>query len=147
MTATRTNEILVLAVSETAVKVAVNGDNKWLDWDTLRAAAHQDDAALRTVYAGCLSQAAAMAADGPVVVSVGRDHTKVWWVATVTALHGGGEARYARDRTEGGTLPNHLLAACEAEDICQRLGSRVARRVGFDGPAAKDRARKIVSGV
>ena len=141
----KTNELLVLETTEEDVQVAQNGENKWLSWDALIAAANQSDAALATVYRGVYRQAVAMAADGPVVVSVHRDHTNVWWVATVRALHGGGEAKYSRRADEGGTLPNHLLAACEAEDICQRLGSRVARREGFDGPAAKKRARGIVS--
>lgn len=144
--ATKFNEALVLSVSVHGVRVAVNGENKTVEWDALRAAAGQADPALATIYRGILREAEALAADGPVVVSVHRDHTNVWWVATVTALHGGGKANYPRLCDEGGRLPNHLLAACEAEDICQRLGSRVAQRVGFDSPAAKARAQKITSG-
>lgn len=139
----RTNEIIVMGTDECGLRVAVNGENQRLSWADLDAARGQADAGLAEAYQRIHRDAAALAAGGPVVVSVHRDATNVWWVATVRALHGGGYAAYARRRDEGGTLPNHLLAACEAEDICQRLGERVALREGFDGPAAKARASEI----
>ena len=136
-------EYRVVRTSEAGALVLIDGDNRWIGWSDLSAACQQEDAELAAEYRSINRRARAMAADGPVVVSVNQDHTNVWWVASVRALHGGGEAAYPRCRDEGGTLPNHMLAACEAEDICQRLGSRVARRDGFDGLAAKARAAKI----
>ena len=146
-TTIETNKVLVLDTSESGVKLAVNGENTWLAWDALWSACGQDDAELAAAYQAIYRRARAKAEFAPAVVAVHQDHTNVWWVVSVTSAHGGGEVNYPRRRDEGGTHPNHMLAACEAEDICQRLGSRVARRVGFDGPAAKEHARKICAGV
>ena len=142
---TKTNEIVVLEVGARGAKVAVNGENKWIDWDVLRAAAGQRDAALADVYRTVLRRAAAMAADGPVIVSVGRDETNVWWSAGVSAAWGGGQANYGRRADEGGTHPNQMLAASEAADICDRLGDRVIGRRGFDGAAARQQIAKIMA--
>lgn len=61
MTATETNELVVVSIGWDDVTVAVNGGNKRMSWDILRAAAGQDDAGLRVVYAGVLAEAAKMA--------------------------------------------------------------------------------------
>lgn len=140
-----TNALLVLSVDSAGAIVAANGRNTMIDWDTLRRAVQQEDAELRRAYSALLTAAEDMAADGPVEVSVEQDSTNVWWVAGVTAAWGGGYANYHRRADEGGTQPNHLCAAIEAADICDRLGSRVVRRIGFDGAAARRQREKIMS--
>ena len=109
----------------------------------LRAAAAQEDAEAAAWYRRILALAEAEAANGPVIVSVHQDGTNVWWVCTVTAFWGGGPANYRRATDEGGTLPNHLLAALEAARICDRLGKRVEVRDGFDSEVARERLAKI----
>lgn len=143
-------DMAVVDVGRDGAKISVRDDSgnsrkQWIAWAELRSAARQDDLELRAVYSRLLATAEDMAADGPVVVSVGQDSTNVWWSAGVSAYYGGGRANYHRLATEGGTHPNHMLAAAEADDICQRLGGRVVSRQGFDGPAAKAQIAKILA--
>lgn len=137
----------VETVGEWSVVIRRGTERYSVEWPVLRAAAVQDDAALRMAYAAMLEQAEAMAAEGPVVAEVGQDATNVWWVASFAALYGGGPANVRRHRDEGGTHPNQMLAAIEAHEICTRLGARVVRRVGFNGPAEVAAARLICDSI
>lgn len=127
----RTNEIMVMAVDQQGVLVAVNGTNKPITWAQLREAASQPNKAGAVAYSRILAMAEEMAATGPVKIEVCRDSTNVWWVCRITALYGGGPADYGRAADEGGTLPYRGGASWEARDIARRLGKRVALKVGF----------------
>lgn len=113
---------------------AVYIDHRRLSWETLRSAACQDDPELAATYRNLLDRAEATAAtQSPVVITVRRDHTHVWWVAQARAVWGGGVVRraagggyYAAD--EGGTLASRDLAAGEAQRIAERV-RRDGRRV------------------
>jgi hypothetical protein len=137
----KTNEMIVASVYRDSVAIAINGQTQTITWERLRAAAEQADADL--AYVRLLSDATNMAADGPVIVTVRRDNTNVWWVVSVTAEAGGGRANWHRLADEGGTHPNQMLAGCEADDICHRLGKRVVARVGFDGTREKAQAASV----
>jgi hypothetical protein len=129
--ATTTNALVVVRVDEGGVTVAVNGENRRVAWDDLRAAAGQADRELAAAYKGVLREAEGVASRGPVEVGAHRDSTNVWWVVTVRAALGGGPADWHRHADEGGTHARHSAAAFEAEGICRRLGKRVRSRTGF----------------
>lgn len=142
---TKTNELIVTDTARDTVGVTINGEVRRVTWGELRQAAEQDDRGLAAAYAGLLAQAEAMAAAGPVDVTVRQDSTHVWWVAAVTASHGGGRADYPSRRDEGMTHPSSLSAELEAADVCDRLGKRVERRTGFDAAAARAKRDAIVA--
>lgn len=128
----KTSRMSVESVGRTHVVVRdCDGQTQSVSWDTLLAASRQDDTKLSVFYGRLLRTAEAMAADGPVVVSVHRNETNVWWVVTVTAAHGCGAANWRRHADEGGTHGSWRTAISEAEDICERLGARVIERQGF----------------
>lgn len=56
----KTNELVSVSWDGVVVEAA-NGENKRVSWDTLRAAATQDDAGLRAVYAELFDEAKRMA--------------------------------------------------------------------------------------
>lgn len=127
----KTSRMSVESVGRTHVVVRDrDGQTQSVSWDTLRAASRQDDAKLSGFYGRLLRTAEAMAADGPVVVSVHKNETNVWWVVTVTAVHGLGVANWRRLADEGGTHAGWRTAIGEAKDICERLGARVIERQG-----------------
>lgn len=137
MNATKTEKWLVASVDRHGVKLirwlGREQERESISWDTLRAAAAQDDHTLSAEYGRLLRDATTMAADGPVEIHVGQDHTNVWWVATVSAVYGGGDANYHRHADEGGTLAHAWMAQREAEDIAKRLGARCAGIYSHDG--------------
>jgi hypothetical protein len=120
-----TTRALVTSVGPEGATVAFNGHNTPVSWDTLHAAARQEDPGLRRVYSEILAQAEDRAADGPVTIEVDHDDTNVRWVCRVRAAWGGGFARFRRDADEGGSYEAYSTAAFEARAIASRLGKRV----------------------
>jgi hypothetical protein len=137
MDATQTNNIVVIGANRAGATVAVNGENKCIGWTDLREASHQYDDELRRVYQQILHQAEAMVAGGPVVVEVRKNSTNVMWECVVYSAISSGTASYTRRCDEGMEHPQQWLAAVEAADICDRLGTRVERRIGFDSTKAR----------
>lgn len=135
--ATQTNNIVVIGANRAGATVAVNGENKCIGWADLREASRQYDGGLQRVYQQILQQAEAVVAGGPVVVEVRSSSTGVMWECVVYSAISGGQANYTRRSDEGMEHPQQWLAAVEAADICDRLGARVERRIGFDSAKAR----------
>lgn len=95
MTTTATTTAMVTDVSWDTVTAKLAGKTHYLTWSELREAATQDDADLRTAYAGILAQAEKMARDRRAVrVTVhnfGGHHSDLGartWGATIRRMNG-----------------------------------------------------------
>lgn len=146
MTATIENTYRVISTDERGVQVARGSEPaKFVSWVEISEACEHAPDELRGTYQRINRVAREMAAKGPVVITVQKNSTNVMWEVKIEAAHGGGYVDYHRAADEGGDHPNQMLAACEAQRICERLGRREIRRVGFDGPAETARAAAIVA--
>lgn len=111
----------------------VTAGGELVSWATLRAAARQADAGLSAAYRDLLARAEAAAiAQSPIVVSHGRDRSRVWYTTSVWTEWG--ECAFpARSlglvgADEGGSLPQGHLAEAEAQAIAERLRQRYPGR-------------------
>ena len=130
----KTSELVLVSVSWDGVTVTVDGEIKRVSWDNLRAAATQDDAGLRAVYAGLLEDAKRMARESKrVKVRVANlnggpdDLGGRTWAAHVVTM--GGETLSVRtvaaDWGQTGTKSYAMRDAEEAKKVLPQRGYTV----------------------
>jgi hypothetical protein len=133
---------------ESVSEMGVSVRGTFVAWDTLRAAARQEDAELRAAYSAIYEAARERAiAQSPIVVSYGNDDSGVWFTSSVWTLWGEfGLPRHMHGLTivaadEGGSLNQCWMAEREAKGIAERIRkvwpSREVRvRAGHEGKVA-----------
>lgn len=127
---TETNSLVVVGIDWDGATVAVNGGNRRIGWADLRAAARQDDADLRAVYAGVLAEAEQMARGRRAIRVAARnisghdsDAGALTWAATLHYMSG----EMATCRTvaaDWGQTGSHGYAARDAEEARRALAAR-----------------------
>lgn len=117
------------SVGERGITAIVHGESRYVSWDSLRAAASDDNAEdLRGPYRALLREAEQIAiTKSPLLVCYGQDSTNVWWHAWVETAWGGihvGRTWHTMRivaADEGGTLAHAWMARQDAEAIVARI--------------------------